>query len=298
MAERVDGPIYFLGNFGSPKLISLYLVASKKLCLIESGPSSLTAEILQGLRTTGYQPADVDYIALTHVHLDHAGGAWQMLRSMPRARILAFERAVKHLVEPSKLRVSASEALGELGRLWGPIEPIDPERIMTVGDHETIELGDAELEFIATTGHAPHHMSIIETSTSTLATGDAVGIYYREWNALIPASPPPSFDLEIALRNIEDLRNRRPHHLLMPHYGYTNESNSIFDLNVRMYHVWRRFLSERLRNAFDPQTLIDELAAEFESYRPVAKDPFRRRMMQVDVEGFSSYLLKQQAINR
>ncbi len=298
MAVRVDGPICFLGNFGSPKLISLYLVTSRKLCLIESGPSSLTEDILQGLRTAGYQPSDVDYVALTHVHLDHAGGAWQILQTMPRARILASERAVKHLVEPSRLRASASETLGELGRLWGPIEPIDPERIIAVSDHETLDLGDAELEFIATTGHAPHHMSIMETTTSTLATGDAVGIYFREWNALIPASPPPSFDLERALRNIEDLRNRRPRHLLMPHYGYTSESNSIFDLNVTMYHTWRRFLSERLRNAYDPQSLIDEFAAGFESYRPIAKDPLRRRMMQVDVEGFFSYLLKQQALNR
>ena len=294
MAERVDGPVYFLGNFGTPKLISIYMVASKKICLIECGPSSLSEEIFQGLQAAGYQPSDIDYIVVTHIHLDHAGGAWQLLQRMPNTRILALEPGVKHLVEPSRLRASSSEALGELARLWGTIEPIDPNRVTAVHDGDTLNLGDAELEFIATTGHAPHHMSVLETTTGSMASGDALGIYYKEWNALIPASPPPSFDLEKALRNIEELRNRRPRHILLPHYGYTAETESIFDLNLRTYEIWNRFLSGRLRNGYDVQALLDELATEFESYRPVVRDPLRRRMMQVDVEGFSSYLLKRE----
>lgn len=292
--QAIAKDIYYLGTFGSPQIISLYLLAGKNATLIDAGPASVSPEVLQTLRQNDVDFNDIRHIVLTHIHLDHAGGAWRLIEQLPHAQVFVFEPGAKHVVDPSRLVASASNIIGELLQAWGEMRPIPQDRVVPIRDGEVLDLGAHALRVIATTGHAPHHISLFEEATRTVFTGDAVGLYYQELGALWPASPPPSFDLQVALQDLETLASLRPDHILMPHYGPAKD-RTVFALNREVYLAWKACIEAQSGETEDPDRMVDTLADAFPKYRQIMRNPYAKRSFWIDVVGFLTYLKRQKA---
>ena len=150
-------------GLGNPSTVAVYVVkGARKIALIDCGYASSYGNVLQGLRKLGIEPSSVDYIVPTHVHLDHAGAAGHLLRYMSRAKVIAHERAVPHLVDPAKVFESAKSVFGEkLIAMYGKPLPIGKDRITAVGEESHIDLGGATLTTLHAPGHAPHQISVL-----------------------------------------------------------------------------------------------------------------------------------------
>jgi glyoxylase-like metal-dependent hydrolase (beta-lactamase superfamily II) len=254
----IDAQMYSFSEF-----TSVYLLAEEKMTLIESGPSTSAEFILDGIRQLGFDPKDMAHIIVTHVHLDHAGGAGVLLKEMPQAKIIAHERGTRHLVDPSRLVKSVEQTWGEEGmRRYGVISPIDRERVCSVKDGDVIELSkEQKLSIIYAPGHAHHQICIYESRNKGLFTGDAVGIYFSEGEILIPATPPPDFDLNISINTIKRLMALPTEMLLFSHFGVTKKVAETLELAVEELKRWGDVTWKAMKGG-DFEDALDELKAQ------------------------------------
>lgn len=205
-------------HFGEPGLGGAYILAdNNEVALVDSGTSRAKDRILQALLGLGFSPTQVKWIFLTHVHLDHAGGAGALLQELPQATVVVHPRGAKHLVDPHKLVISTKNATGPRFRFYGEAVPIPETRVYAASDRETFPLGSLEIQAIDTPGHAPHHLCFSIPNEKLLFTGDAVGLYLN--GRLLPTTVPPSFDLDTSLSTLEKLEALSPKLLLFTHFG-------------------------------------------------------------------------------
>jgi len=212
----IDERLYSLPQWGSA-----FLVNEAKKALIDSGPATSAAVVLEGIRQAGVRPEDIDYIIITHIHLDHCGGAGELLKYMPRAKVMVHRRGARHLADPARLVKSTREAQGEdgLARV-GNMVPIPAERIIEVGDGERLALSNRQtLEFMETPGHAPHEICIFESRNKGVFSGDAVSLHRADGAVFLPYHPPPAFDLADALDTLDRLAKLDADKLYYSHYG-------------------------------------------------------------------------------
>jgi len=195
---------------------------------------------LSGLAEAGVMPTDVRYLVPTHVHLDHAGAAGRLIKEMPNAEVIAHERSVPHLVDPTRLIESSTRVFGKMiMSLYGTPDPISAERITAVGKEAHLDLGGGlTATLIHSPGHAPHQISMMLDSTKTLLTADAVGIVYPGMKALIPTTPPPSFDPTELVATVGALRQTTPSELLVPHFGVRKDVDWVFDRTAELVQLW------------------------------------------------------------
>ena len=210
-------------QFGIRQTGAVYAIPGDRLCLIESGPATAASIIREALGT-----ASPDYVFLTHVHLDHAGGAGYLARAFPTCKIVVHERGVRHLGDPTRLIEGVRSASPDLFGLYGEPLPIPEAQLISVRGGEVFDLGgEARLEVVASPGHAPHHICFFEHATRTLFTGDAVG----NWNTPVdvPLTVPPRFELSQALETLDALRRLHPSQLAFTHFGIADNAQSTLD---------------------------------------------------------------------
>jgi len=230
----------------TPKFGSIYLIEDEKLALVESGTSHTVSELVYGIKVLGFNTTDIDYLLLTHIHLDHAGGAGFLSRLMPNAKIVVHERGAKHLADPTRLLESARAALGGAYPSYGEMSPVPPERILSVRDDDVIELGKRRLRILYTPGHAPHHVSILDESNQTIYVGDSTGLFFPPVDRIIPITPMPNFDLDVAVGNMERMRDLKPQALLFSHFGPVGEPQRVFNEQIAAHRAWVAFVEERM----------------------------------------------------
>lgn len=207
---------------GRPGITASFLVRGESTALVESGPKTSAEAVLEGLAELGVD--SLDWIVVTHIHLDHAGGAGTLLKHFPEARVAVHEIGAPHLADPAKLWSSASRIYGDaMETLWGGMDPIPPDRIHVLKDGDTIDLGGRSLTAIETPGHASHHHAYLDSDTGVVFSGDAVAVRLPEAGVIRPASPPPEFNVETACASIEKIRALQPSGVWMTHYGPTDE---------------------------------------------------------------------------
>ncbi|MCS7240230.1 MAG: MBL fold metallo-hydrolase [Candidatus Bipolaricaulota bacterium] len=204
-------------HFGQPGLGGAYIIHAEEVALVDTGASLAKERILLGLKALGIERTKVKWIFLTHVHLDHAGGAGAVISALPNATVVVHPRGAKHLVDPSKLVASTKSATGERFRFYGEAFPIPEERICTGTDGEVFPLGSLKVLAIDSPGHAPHHLCFFIPEHGLLFTGDALGLYIK--GRLLPTTVPPSFDLVAWLATLERLASLKPQKLLFAHFG-------------------------------------------------------------------------------
>ncbi|MGQ9699560.1 MAG: MBL fold metallo-hydrolase [Candidatus Bipolaricaulaceae bacterium] len=205
-------------HFGEPGLGGAYILSGNdEVALVDSGTSRAKDRVLQALSELGFSPSQVKWIFLTHVHLDHAGGAGVLLQELPRATVVVHPRGAKHLTDPSKLVISTKNATGPRFRFYGEALPIPETRVYAASDGETFSLGSQRVQAVDAPGHAPHHLCFFVPEEKLLFTGDAVGLYLN--GRLLPTTVPPSFDLDSSLTTLEKLEALNPKLLLFTHFG-------------------------------------------------------------------------------
>ena len=204
---------------GFEGITGAFLVRGRdRVALVETGPKSVVDNVLAGLDREGI--TELDWIVVTHIHLDHAGAAGTLARRFPGATVAVHPVGAPHLVDPSKLWASASRIYGEgMEALWGGIDPLPENRIKIVEDGDVIDLGGRTLTALETPGHAGHHHAYLDDETGAMFTGDALGVSPQGIDAFRPATPPPEFNLEVALASIQNIRRADPASLWLTHFG-------------------------------------------------------------------------------
>jgi glyoxylase-like metal-dependent hydrolase (beta-lactamase superfamily II) len=185
-----------------------YLIRSDRPCLVETGTALSAPTVVASLASLGIGPEDLATVVVTHIHLDHAGGVGDIAEAFPHAQVVVHERGARHLVDPTKLVASAHRVFGSvMEELFGDLKPTDASRVVALGDVGVIDLGGGRrLEAFHAPGHASHHVGLLDPQTGDLYTGDAAGVYVPEADELRPATPPPDFDLDLALASMDRMR--------------------------------------------------------------------------------------------
>jgi len=163
---------------GYERFIGAYMFCGEKTAIIDIGPKAAIPNLMSALARLSIGPEANDYIVLTHIHMDHAGGVGAAIKEMSRAKVVAHGRARPHLVDPTALWQASKKALGDLAYKYGEIEPVSEDRIIVAEDCMELDLGRGlVLEIYHTTGHASHHMSIFDRSCGVLIAGEAAGVW-------------------------------------------------------------------------------------------------------------------------
>ena len=253
-----------------------YLIRSSKPCLVETGTASSAETVIAALREIGIEKNDLATIVVTHVHLDHAGGAGHLTSHFPKAQLIAHERGARHLVDPSRLMNSARRVFGKLlDDVMGELLPTSGDRVTSLGDVGKIDLGNGRsLATYYAPGHASHHIGLVDSASGDLYVGDAAGVYIQETKTQRPATPPPDFDLEITIKSIELFRTLAPKRLLFSHYGPVTNIGETLDVSIEELKLW----VELVRDARSEQLDLDHAVAMIkekthERYARLLNDP-------------------------
>ncbi|MCA1726817.1 MAG: MBL fold metallo-hydrolase [Actinobacteria bacterium] len=258
---------------------SAYLIHADEPAIVETGPTTSVPAVRAGLDALGIAAEDLAHIVVTHIHLDHAGGAGELARHYPRATVWVHERGAAHLVDPAKLEASATRVYGEetMARLFGPIVPLPAGRVRSIDEGDTISFGNRSLEVMYTPGHAGHQVALTDSDTEALFTGDALGVFLSDVRILRPATPPPEYDLELAVNSVERIRDRKPTMLLFSHFGPAPEVDHLCELAMHRLRKWTWHVEEIL--AAQPDADIDRVTQLLEErtaadFNPRKRDPW------------------------
>ncbi len=280
---RVDAGIWAvdLGLLGREAYGATYIVRGKAgVALVEVGTSPCIPRLLAGLEALAVAPEEVRSILVTHIHMDHAGAAGDLLLHLPRAQLVAHSRSHRHFVDPTRLRAGVAAAVGSLLPLYGDLRPVPPERLVA-GETLSLDLGGLHLEAIPTPGHSRDHLAYFLPEKGLLFAGDAAGVSLFEHRFLRPATVPPHFDLEETLRSLERMAALQPRRLAFTHFGIRDDPASVFEHLRETLLRW-----DALRRSGDLATLREMIRAEL--VPPLAPPPtdLWERLGEMNLRGF------------
>jgi glyoxylase-like metal-dependent hydrolase (beta-lactamase superfamily II) len=210
-----------------PRLAAAYLVRGRRsAAIVETGSGSSAPRLLAALDEAGVAREDVSHVVVTHVHLDHAGGAGSLLAALPRAVLIVHPRGARHLVDPSRLVAGTAAVYGEerFRAIHGEIVPVPAERLMEAPEGTSIDLGERPIRFLDAPGHARHHLVAVDEASRGIFTGDSFGLSYREADArgrpfLFPTTTPVQLDPPALHATIDRIVGERPERLYLTHFG-------------------------------------------------------------------------------
>jgi glyoxylase-like metal-dependent hydrolase (beta-lactamase superfamily II) len=271
---------------GRYRVTSAYLVRASEPAIIETGPTTSADAVTAALDRIGLRAEDLAHIVVTHIHLDHAGGAGTIAQRFPSATVWVHERGARHLADPARLWSSAAQVYGGEARLlemFGPMEPIEPGRIRSVAEGDRIDLGDRSLDVMYTPGHASHHVSLVDSESGALFTGDALGIHFPDVRVLRPATPPPDIDVELAVDSIERINARAGSALMFSHFGPVREVDELCAIAADRIRAWAGIVRDAMAETDDLDRIAEILAArtapEFDDAGASAEDRNRYEVL-------------------
>lgn len=210
-----------------PQMAACYLLETDAaVAVVETGNNDSADRILRVLDIRGRRREEVSHVIVTHVHLDHAGGAGKLMQHLPNARLAVHPRGVRHVIDPSRLEASARAVYGdtEFDAMYGTLVPVPEDRVLVMEDGDSLEVGKRRLDFIDTPGHARHHFCIWDEQTRGWFTGDTFGISYRELDTsngpfIFPTSTPIQFDPPALIASIQRMLEKQPANMYLTHFG-------------------------------------------------------------------------------
>lgn len=209
------------------KAASHVVVDNNEAVFIDTGPAPACGLLLEGLNSLGLQPENVRYIILTHIHLDHAGGASSLMQLCPNATLLVHPRGAAHMIDPQRLVQASVNIYGQelFTRLYGEIGVIDENRVRMVSEGFVLDFNGRPLHFFDTPGHARHHCCIWDPTSRGVFSGDTCGMAYpylqqdKEKPFLVPATAPAAFEPDELIKSINRLMKLDPKFLYLTHFG-------------------------------------------------------------------------------
>jgi len=224
-------------GFLRKQMAACYLMeAGSELAFIEVGTNSSTPRLMNVLQEQGRKPEDVRYVIVTHVHLDHAGGAGSLMQLLPNATLLVHPYGARHMINPAKLEAGARAVYGDqlFDKTYGTLIPVPEERVKVMQDGDEVTLGDRRLKFIDTPGHARHHFCIHDSQTNGWFTGDTFGLSYRNFDThkgafLFPTTTPIQFDPQALKESVTRLRANDPDYMYLTHFGRVGDVQKLAD---------------------------------------------------------------------
>lgn len=246
----------FLG--GSSSIASFLIPSDDGLILIETGPETTYNNLIQAIRETGHNPAEIKHMLLTHIHFDHAGAAWKFAQN--GAKIYVHPVGLPHLENPEKLWNSARMIYkDDMDRLWGNMEPIDANNLIAASDGDLLHIGGLEFKVHYTPGHAIHHNAY--QLDDIIFTGDVAGVRIQH-GLVVPPCPPPDIHIPDWKNSIQKLRNLNPRLLYLTHYGAVSDISAHLNRLESMLDDWANWM----KPYYDNGTPAEEITPKFMEY--------------------------------
>lgn len=247
------------------------ILENGRAAFVDTGVNDSVPNLLAALRHQDIDVADVDYVFLTHVHLDHAGGAGQLMQRLPNARAVLHPRGAPHMIDPAKLIRGSIAVYGEQPyfEMYGEILPIKEDRVIVAADEQAFDLGGRQLRCLYTEGHARHHYCLSDATSRGVFTGDSFGISYRQLDSaqgefIYPTTTPIHFDPPEAHKAIDRIMGEEPEQLYLTHYS------RVTDLQRLAQDMHRRiddFVTMAEKHANDQHRTANMHAAMFDYFR-------------------------------
>jgi glyoxylase-like metal-dependent hydrolase (beta-lactamase superfamily II) len=246
---------------GFKNLICSYVIKGSKTIILESGPTSSVPRLVEGLKELDVNFEDFEYVAITHVHLDHGGGAGTLLKYLPNAKVIVHSRGAPHLVDPERLWASAQKVLGFVAEIFSKPEPVSLDRIIPITEG-TFDLDEGDkLTATETVGHASHNLSFLESFHGGVFPGDAAGTYIPKFDVVVPITPPP-FYLESALASLDKLISLNPSELYFSHFEEANNAvQRLKDYKVQL-QLWADIAKDGVKKNQSLKQIRDRIIAE------------------------------------
>jgi len=259
----VDTGMYDTEAYGA-----VYLIDDDRPALIDSGIGTNYERVLDLVREAGLEPEDIEVIALTHVHLDHAGGAGYLVEACPNAEVYVHPIGAPHLVDPERLWAGTRSAVGDQIEFYAEPRPVPESRITEIEGDDRIDLGDHALDVHHAPGHAPHQVVFHDPANDAVFTADAAGIYAPSRDEVFPTSPPSNFDPEGCQADIDTLRDIDPEVLCYAHFGPA-ETGEKLDRYAEVLDAWVDAVAARRAELDDDAAVIDRFVAAADAERAV-----------------------------
>ena len=271
-----DGVVAVDTLYMRPSADASHLVISEgRAAFVDTGTNFSVPLLLDALNQYDLEPEDVDYVFLTHVHLDHAGGAGSLMQKLPNARCVIHPRGAPHMADPTKLIAGTQGVYGKekAFELYGDIVPIDADRIVEAEDEDRFSFGGREVRALHTEGHARHHYCLHDPHSRGVFTGDSFGISYRDLDTengefIFPTTTPPHFEPTEAHKAVDRIMAQDPERLYLTHYSVVTDVERLAN---DMHECIDGFvaIAKKHQDRDDRQTLIRDDLFEFVSDRLV-----------------------------
>ncbi len=281
---------YFSNDFAA-----IYIIKqNNKAAIIETGTTFSVSNVQKALEKDGLSFLDVAYIIPTHVHLDHAGGAGELMKQCPNANLIVHPRGARHMIDPTKLIAGAIAVYGEqkFKTLYGEIIPIEASRVIEANDDFILDFDGRELKFIDTPGHAKHHFCIWDIQTESMFTGDTFGISYRDLDHndevyIFPSTSPVQFDPEELIKSIHKIMEYNPQRVCLTHFAAIRPTHKVVEQLIDGIHFVSN-LAKKYATEDDAKLLIhnDMMSYFLKGFKKIGdKDlDFCRERLELDVK--------------
>ena len=287
-SHHILGPVYMIDSpyHGEQGVLSTYLIKSEESMIIDPGPSPAVPGVIAELKDLGIH--ELRYIALTHVHLDHSGGAWRMVDAFPESEVLVHPKGIEHIVDPGKLVEAAKLFFGDRFSLYGEIHGVNLMKISESKEGD-IEVGGIALKVVYTPGHATHCQSFFEPENRILILGDVCGLYSKRSNLIFPASPPP-FNPVKAVESLDKLILLRPEIVCFSHFGWSYDAVKKLTLYKEQLQLWNRVIAQAVKDRMDLNQTYDLLIESDPIFRLAQEGSGNRaRAAFPNIVGFAEY---------
>lgn len=293
--EYASGIMAIDSGMVRPQMAACYLLETDSaLAVIEAGNNHSSERILSVIAQRGRRVEEVSHVIVTHVHLDHAGGAGRLMQLLPNASLVVHPRGARHMIDPSRLEASARAVYGdaEYDRQYGALQPVPEERVIVMQDGGSLRVGKRTLEFMDTPGHARHHFCVWDEQSRGWFSGDTFGISYRELDTangpfVFPTTTPIQFDPPALVASIERLMERRPENMYLTHFGRVRDLHRLAgDMrdSIGQFAAWgEAFDSDERRRERIETAMMDWLVARARKHGVAGPDEALREIFRGDV---------------
>ena len=293
-------------DLGIKERTGIYVIQEEEITIVETSASPSIKYVKEGLKALGISLDEVKYIIVTHIHLDHAGGAGLLIQECPNAKVVVHPKGARHLADPSRLIAGAKAVYGDkFSALFEPILPINEDRLLVKGEGDKLTIGpNCQLEFLDTPGHANHHFSIYDPISNGMFTGDTVGVRYEQLipdgvQLFLPSTSPNQFSPEAMKRAIDRFKKMQLDVIYFGHYGMAKEPNEVY----RQVSNWLEIYVNEAKRVYAEQKGYEVLAERLESLvrehlrgQGISDDHEVYNILQLDIEvssmGLIDYLSK------